>query len=300
MLTMPPVVSVIIVTFNANKTLQSAIESITEQRYPHKEIIVIDGGSRDGTVETISAFNNKISYRISEPDRGIYDAMNKGIKAATGEWLFFLGSDDRLSPGILESIFGTDTYSGIDFLYGKINLDGTTRTAGKETNFEEMIEYNIPHQAIFYNKSIFRKFGGYDLTYKILADYDLNLKIFETPEFNKKFLDKEFSIFNSRGVSNRTIDVAFFSNRLTYFINEVGLLKTDKRLGKYYFFVGVAEVLRKKYFKGAVNMMHPVLYGGRRFYYFMVGCNVLLTFIGIGRKFKYVEVPTSEELHDMN
>lgn len=292
---LPAKVSIIIVTFNANKTIQAAIESITSQVYPHKEIIVIDGGSKDGTINSLVALENKLSYWKSEPDNGIYDAMNKGIKISTGEWIFFLGADDLLSPGILEAIFSGGGHEDIDLLYGKINLDGSGKTLGKETDFGQLIDFNIPHQAIFYNKSIFKKLGVYDLKYKVLADYDLNLRIFETPGLRKKFIDKELSVFNSKGISNRLIDVAFFTDKLAYFIDHIGLSKTDKRLGKYYFFIGVAQLLKKQYFTGIRNMIHPVIFGGRRIYYFMVACNVILTFFGIGRKFKYIDGSISNE-----
>src|SRR5690348_134930 len=98
-------VSIIIPTYNPGKILVKALESVITQDYSNTELIVMDGGSTDGTVSLLQQYNIHIAYWKSEPDSGIYDAMNIGIAKATGTWLLFLGADDELMPGILSSVF---------------------------------------------------------------------------------------------------------------------------------------------------------------------------------------------------
>ena len=116
-----PKISIIIVVHNAAKTLKFAINSIFEQSYKNVEVVVIDGGSTDGTLEILK--NNKAENLIwiSEPDKGIYDAMNKGIRICSGEWLYFLGADDQLyDKNVLANIFQNSNVSGVEFLYGNV------------------------------------------------------------------------------------------------------------------------------------------------------------------------------------
>lgn len=281
-------VSIIIVTFNAEKTIRSAVQSVLDQSYINKELIIIDGASTDGTVGILKDYDRSITSWKSEPDSGIYDAMNKGIQLATGKWLLFLGADDQLCKEILNQIFLYPENTNTDLIYGLINTNNSGNFFGGESNFQKMIATNIPHQAIFYTKTLLIKFKGYDTRYKILADYDLNLKIFEQEGFQKKFINTPISIFCSSGTSNRTIDYLFFSDKLALFISESGLSKTDKRLAKYYFFIGVAKVLKREYASGFKNLLHPIFYGGRRFYYTILLGHFLLTMAGFGRKYKYV------------
>ena len=281
-------VSIIIVTFNAKKTIRSAIRSVTEQQYSNAELIIVDGASTDGTVEILKELDHEITCWKSERDNGIYDAMNKGIEMATGKWLLFLGADDKLCKGILNHIFLSPENSDAELIYGLINTNDSGKLFGGESNFQKMVATNIPHQAIFYAKTLLSKFNGYDTRYKILADYDLNLKIFEQAVVEKKFINTAIAIFCSTGTSNRTIDYLFFTEKLAWFIDHHGLSKTDKRLAKYYFFIGVAMVLKKNYSKGFRNLVHPIIYGGRRLYYFLLVGHFLLTLAGVGRKYKYV------------
>ena len=281
-------ISIIIVTFNAEKTIRQAVESVLNQEYKNFELIIIDGKSTDGTIKILKEYNNQVAYLVSEPDEGIYDAMNKGIAFASGKWLLFLGADDLLCENILQDVF-SDLYPGsFELIYGKIEIEQSKKTLGAATDFQQLISCNIPHQAIFYSKPILAKLGGYDLHYKILADYDMNLKIFEDTGIQKKFIDKKIAIFSSGGISNRTIDYLFFSEKLAYFTSTHSLVKTDKRLAKYYFFTGVALILKREYLKGIKNIIHPVMYGGRRFYYFMLIGSFILSLAGIGKKYKYV------------
>ncbi len=281
-------ISIIIPTLNCCTVLSKAIESVISQDYLNIELIIIDGGSTDGTIDLIKKYNSNIHYWISEQDRGVYDAMNKGIAVATGTYLFFLGADDELYEDVITNIFNSLSLENIDLIYGKVIIKDKGTILGRLTDYEKLIVFNIPHQAIFYHKSIFEKFKGYDQRYKILADYDLNLKIFEDRSLQKVFVDIPICLFFNNGISNRTIDYNFFSEKKDYFINNCHLLPTDKRLSKYFFFVGVALVLKKNFREGAANIFHSIFFSQNRFYYFLLTIDFLFGRIGIGKKYKYV------------
>ncbi len=281
-------ISVIIPIFNAGKLLSAALKSIVSQNYCNIEVIIIDGGSTDNTIEIINKYKKYISYFISEPDNGIYDAMNKGIAAATGTWLLFLGADDELYPNVLSEVFNSSAFVNTDLLYGKVIIKTSQKQLGRQTDFKNLIELNIPHQATFYHKKIFEKFKGYDLRYKILADYDLNLKIFEDLSLQKKFINKTIASFCNNGISNRTIDYNFFREKKDYFINHCNISKKDKLLAKYFFFSGVALVLKKNFRVGVSNILHATIFSETRLYYFLLTGSFILSIVGIGKRYKYV------------
>lgn len=281
-------ISIIIPVFNSRIVLKKAIESVILQDYKNIELIIIDGGSTDGSTDLLKKYQSHIHYWVSEPDSGVYEAMNKGIAAATGTWFFFLGADDEFYPGVISNIFNSLPFPNIDLIYGKVIIKDKGKKLGKQTDFEKMIVMNIPHQAIFYHKSIFEKFKGYDQRYKILADYDLNLKIFEDQSLQKVFMNIPISLFCNNGISNRTIDYNFFSEKKNHFINHCQLLPTDKKLAKYYFYIGVALVLKKDFRVGVANIFHSIIFSQNKFYYFMLTIDFILGLLGIGKKYKYV------------
>jgi glycosyltransferase involved in cell wall biosynthesis len=279
-------ISIIIVTYNAAKTLVAAINSVINQPYLNFELIIIDGNSNDNTVKIIEEYGAAISYFISEPDNGIYDAMNKGIKAAKGDWLFFLGADDTLNKHVLQQIFEEKTIDpAIQLVYGKINILGTNKTQGVATNYINLIENNIPHQAIFYHKTIFSTITGYNVQYKILADYYLNLKIFEQGLFKTTFVDTAIVTFNSKGLSNRTVDFLFFNNQLAYFIKVKNIHKNTPYLAKYYFFIGVGYILQKQYFIGLKHLLQAIKISNKKSYSFMLVIDFLLGKIHLRKKY---------------
>lgn len=116
-----PLISVVTVSYNAVSTIEQTILSVINQTYPHIEYIIIDGGSTDGTVDIIKKYADKIAYWVSEPDKGIYDAMNKGIKVATGEWINFMNSGDCLYRNdTIEKILNkSSTTNNVSIIYGK-------------------------------------------------------------------------------------------------------------------------------------------------------------------------------------
>jgi glycosyltransferase involved in cell wall biosynthesis len=199
-----PLVSIIIVTFNAEKTLQKALDSIFEQQYPHIETIIIDGLSTDQTVDILKANDAKITFWQSEKDEGIYDAMNKALNYVKGDRVFFLGADDFLLPDFSEIIPLCIDKNTIYYAQSKFKK----RIEGKTFKPYNLSKRNIVHQSIFYPKSVFCKFK-YELKYSILADYYLNIKCFSDGDYTFKFVPIIVSVFTAGGVSGTQKDIQF-------------------------------------------------------------------------------------------
>lgn len=178
----PPKVSIITVSFNAEKFIERTIQSVISQTYSNIEYIVIDGNSKDGTVEIIKKYADHLDYWISEPDKNLYDAMNKGIKKATGDYLWFLNSGDCIfSSETLEHAMLEST--GADFIYGEtviIDRKGNRRGWHKKTPSQKDISAKslingmvICHQSMLVKRSIAETF---DLKWQISADIDWTIR----------------------------------------------------------------------------------------------------------------------------
>ena len=180
-------ISVIIAVFNRSSVIQRAIKSFIQQDYLYKELIVIDGGSTDGTTGIIESLDSHISYWISEKDRGIYHAFNKGLEHASGNWIYFLGSDDYFHDS--SSLSKASSYlSKIDHIkhkivYGKVNLVSSKGTILEEINKpwtqikDKFLQgCYICHQGVFQHRSLFESHGKFDESFKISGVYDLLLR----------------------------------------------------------------------------------------------------------------------------
>jgi glycosyltransferase involved in cell wall biosynthesis len=186
-------ISIIIPTYNAALTVQKCIESVVTQTYKNIEIIIADGSSTDDTIKIINDFKKQYSFikLISEKDKGIYDAMNKGIGMAQGDWLFFLGSDDTFAnTDVLKNIFETNfnIIENADFIYGNVNWGNTGEVYAGEFDLIKLYKQNICHQAVFYKKEIFSTIGKYNLAYPLYADWDLNCKCFLNNNLKKIYI----------------------------------------------------------------------------------------------------------------
>lgn len=176
-------ISIITVAYNAIHVIENTIQSVINQTYKNIEYIIIDGGSSDGTLEVIKKYEKYISYWISEPDKGIYDAMNKGIKAATGEWINFMNCGDSfVSNNVIELVFNDYIDSNINVIYGDTLLSYKHKFLVRKTlptydNFP-----NICHQSAFTRNICLKKYP-FNLKYKIAADIDFFYKVFSHESF---------------------------------------------------------------------------------------------------------------------
>ena len=185
-----PLLTVIVAVFNGAKTLQQCIDSFVQQTYENKELVIIDGGSQDGTVDLLKANSDSISYWTSEPDRGIYDAWNKGLSHAKGDWVCFLGADDYLwDTSVFERFSGELSIVNprIRVAYSQIMLlsvEGERLYAVGEpwskikSNFIQLM--CIPHQGVMHRRSLFEQHGKFDESFRIAGDYELLLRELKT------------------------------------------------------------------------------------------------------------------------
>lgn len=166
-------VSVITVVYNRVNTLEQTIQSVLNQNYPNLEYIIIDGNSTDGTQDIIKRYQNGIAYWVSEPDGGIYDAMNKGIQKATGEIIGIINSDDWYEQDAIKKIVQMYRETNADMLYGeirKVNEEGESVGYSRDSV--------IPmHPAMFVKKSIYRRYGGFLTKYQISSDHEFKLRL---------------------------------------------------------------------------------------------------------------------------
>lgn len=218
-----PLFSIIIPTFNSESTINLCIESIINQKFKDFEIIIVDGVSTDSTLTILSkCYENEKILIKSEKDNGIYDAMNKGIDLAKGEWLYFLGSDDTLiDKNVLEKVANLINKEKLDLVYGIVK--------GKDSRIEYKYDSKftiytkgIHHQSVFYNKGIFNKIGKYDMRFSVAADYHLTLKVFSNPKLIKKYIDIDIAYYGENGFSSKFYDYKYYSYHYK-FLNKQGV-----------------------------------------------------------------------------
>ena len=209
-----PLISVITVVFNSKNDLDQTLQNIISQNYSSFEIIVIDGCSTDGTLDVIEKYQDHISYWVSEPDKGIYDAMNKGIAAAKGEWLNFMNAGDSyVSNETLNDIFYKHNHNkNYDLLIGDSIIDygNFTRNerVGDLVNLWKGTQFR--HQSAFIKKS-FQISNLYNINNKISGDFEFFYNSFKS-NANIKFTSCLVSIYSAHGVSDSKRVSAVFSN----------------------------------------------------------------------------------------
>ena len=199
-------ISIITACYNETGTIEKTFQSIFSQTYKNIESIVIDGGSTDGTLDIIEKYRNKITYFVSEPDEGIYNAMNKGIKASSGEVLYFLNANDTLySDDVIEAVANSFKKGNPDFVYGNLcflETDKLPKIRFQKQNLKENLLLSSPvwHPASFYKRNLFDKFGLYDENFRIAADHDFNMRILRDKKTKTFYLNKTIANFNMTGL----------------------------------------------------------------------------------------------------
>jgi glycosyltransferase involved in cell wall biosynthesis len=201
-----PLVSVITVVKNNAGSIGEAIESVIRQTYANIELLVIDGGSDDGTIDIIKLYDDTIDLWISGKDSGIYDAMNRGLSLAQGRYVHFLNSDDHYSfQRAVELIVEQFKSTHARWIHANILMLDKQKGKGW-IRYSNVSRYyylfkGIPQQAFFFEKKLFDEFGAFNLEYRIVADLDFLLHIMLKQDIPGKYLNMPVVIFDTRGVS---------------------------------------------------------------------------------------------------
>lgn len=207
--------SMVTVCFNAEKSIERTMKSVFSQTAPIYEYLIIDGGSSDSTMSIVNSYREKFESRgikfvtVSEPDNGISDAFNKGIRLATGDLIGLINADDEMLPQTC-SILSNSFEEGIDIYYGNCIWDEITNnlrfvSKPKETNPEKldrlMYEMVMIHPATFITKKAYEKCGYYDISFRYCMDEELLYRMFKNG-IKFRYIDREFSVFMAGGVSD--------------------------------------------------------------------------------------------------
>lgn len=215
-------ISIITVCFNSEDTIRDAIESVLSQDYPNIEYIIVDGLSKDKTTSIISGYEDKLTKVISEPDKGIYDAMNKGIRLATGDVVGILNSDDFFEyPSVISDV--SDCFRlnpDASCVFGDVVFVDPVDT-GKITRFYSSKKFRSwklrfgwmpPHTATFIRKSVFDEIGGYSLDYRIASDYELFVRMLMVRSMSFSRLDKVLVRMRAGGISTSGLKSSYLLN----------------------------------------------------------------------------------------
>ena len=212
-------ISIITVCYNASATLLDAVQSVLSQKPRNSdgfslEYIIVDGASTDNSLDLLKPYQNEISNIISEPDNGLYDAMNKGIQAATGDVVGILNADDVYAhQHVLSDIAEAFTTQGIEGVYGDLNyvnpndLSEVVRVwrSGSYSRGKFKWGWMPPHPALFCKKECYSKWGLFDVTLKSAADYELMLRFIHKNEMSLNYIPKTIVLMRAGGVSNASL-----------------------------------------------------------------------------------------------
>lgn len=209
-----PLISVVTVVFNGAKTLRDTIESIVPQLDDEAEFLIIDGGSTDGTVNIIREYESVLSYWVSEPDRGIYDAWNKAVDVSNGEFIAFVGADDALAPGALQ------TYAAhirqrpdVEYWSSRVAFGSHGRVIGRPWNWSEFRRYmTVAHVGSLHRRDLYARYGRYDVSFRIVGDYEFLLRVGKN--LKAGFVDVVTVKMGDGGVSNKHASRALLETKL--------------------------------------------------------------------------------------
>lgn len=203
-------ISVVTVCFNSADTIQGTIRSVLSQTYPEVEHIVVDGASTDGTLEVIARYRDRLAKVVSEPDGGIYDAMNKGIELASGEVIGFLNADDVYADDeVLTRVAGCIEGEGLDALYGDV---GFFRSASPEVTVRRYRSVRFrpdriawgwmpAHPTLFVRRAVFERYGNFRTDYRIAGDFEFVARVFHENALCYRYLPEVLVRMRIGGVS---------------------------------------------------------------------------------------------------
>jgi glycosyltransferase involved in cell wall biosynthesis len=215
-------ISVITVSYNSITTIKDTINSVLAQTYPNIEYIIVDGSSTDGTVELIRSFGNRITKFVSEPDNGVYDAINKGIRLATGNIVGILNSDDFFYDNtVIQKISECFNYENTDAIFGDVQFFNPSKpgkivryySSGKFQPGKFKFGFMPAHPSFYAKRELFEKLGYYKIDYKIAADYELLLRFLLINSIKYKYLKMPFVSMRTGGLSNRSFKSNFTLNK---------------------------------------------------------------------------------------
>ncbi|MBK7128397.1 MAG: glycosyltransferase [Crocinitomicaceae bacterium] len=215
-------VSIITVSFNAEKTIRDTIQSVVSQNYPQIEYVIIDGASKDNTISIIKSFGNAITRLVSEPDNGIYDGMNKGIDLASGDIIGILNADDFYSDtAVISKVVDVFNSKNVDAVYGDLDYVDQHDTARVVRKWKSGIYYKDaflkgwmpPHPTFFVRKSCYEKYGRFTNKLKSAADYELMLRFIHKHQINIAYLPQVLVKMRAGGKSNASIKNRIKANR---------------------------------------------------------------------------------------
>ena len=229
-------ISIITITYQSVATLKETVNSVLSQSCKNLEYIIVDGGSNDGTIEFLNQQGDKIRW-ISEPDHGIYNALNKGIMLAKGDYIGFLHSDDIFgNEQIIEKIYNTAKNNNPDIIYGDLEYVYKSDTEKvlrywKSCDFKQGLlqrGWMPPHPTVYIKKAWYTKIGGFNETFKIAADYEFMLRLFSQPDIKTCHINDVVVKMRTGGTSNRSL-----SNVIQKMKEDYKALKLNKIGGIY-------------------------------------------------------------------
>jgi len=208
-------ISIITATYNSSAYISDCVNSVNNQTYSNIEHIIIDGASKDNTLEIINSIPNRVTKIVSEPDKGIYDAMNKGIKLATGDVIGILNSDDFFtSDDVIQYVVDTFNKNDIDALYGDVHfvnpddLSKIVRYYSSAIFKPSLFRFGFmpAHPSFYMKRDCYEKHGLYSLDYKIASDYDLLIRYLHKEKIKYKYINKDFVTMRTGGVSTENFN----------------------------------------------------------------------------------------------
>lgn len=267
-MTKDPIISIITPSYNQVKFIEETITSVLNQDYPNLEYIIIDGGSTDGSVDIIRKYEDKLAYYVSEPDKGQTDAINKGLRKATGDILAYLNSDDLYEPNTIQTIVNYFAQSPeIKMIYGdviQINEQGLElkRVNPGELNFYKLLSgrFYLPQPTVFFKREVLNNIGFFDEDLHLAMDLDYWIRIVTSKYYTKQ---------NLKYVNNILADVRIYPNAKSISLKHKYLDEKLKILNKLY-----SEPSFSKYLISKRNQLYGEVYFDSGITYLNI-CNLI-------------------------